>query len=166
MENLRLTSKVMRLTTATLSLCLTTCLQKTSEKLDEKISLRPVISDASELGNKTTELIESVSGLTETQRNLLTQIKNKSEMEIKFLNESSLKLRSLLYEDLFAKKFDRREVELLKGRIRSVEKKKVDLMLIAVERAATILGKGTSASKKRLDELYFNLGRDFKTYPR
>jgi hypothetical protein len=76
------------------------------------------------------------------------------------LEERSLKLRSILYKDLAAAKFNRKEVDLIKSRIKEVEKKKIGTLLDAVEKANLILGNEALQNEKNLNDFYFTLSHD------
>lgn len=135
------------------------CAHKAETKLENKISQEAPITDSS-LSADAKKLIDSAPGLTDGQRSRLTTLREETQKSVSGLEERSLKLRSILYKDLAAAKFDRKEVDMIKNRIKGVEKKKVSILLEAVEKANSILGNEALQSEKNLNDFYFMLNHD------
>jgi hypothetical protein len=138
---------------------LSSCAHKAERKLEDKISQEATVTDTS-LSANTTKLIDSAPGLTDGQRSRLTVLRDETQKTVGSLEERSLKLRSILYKDLAAAKFNRKEVDLIKSRIKEVEKKKIGTLLDAVEKANLILGNEALQNEKNLNDFYFTLSHD------
>lgn len=138
------------------------CAHKIENNLSEKIAAQESPRNSEDLAAETSLWIQKAPGLTDEQRSKLLTLKERTQAQIRAAEELSLKLRTALYRDLAAEKFNRTEVNLLKNKIKKVERKKVSTLLDAVEEANTILGRGTTNSERMLDDLYFNLNRDPK----
>jgi hypothetical protein len=140
-----------------LSLCAiiaTGCSHVQQEKqLDKKIANQPAPRNTTGLINEADRLIQNTPGLSEDQRLKLYDLRDSTRVQIQDCNAQSLKLRSILLQDLLSSKKNAKEIDLLKKKIQSVEKEKVDALLSAVDRAKGILGYKFATHKHVVNDL-------------
>ena len=105
----------------------TDCAHKIEDNLNKKLAEQPDISGPQSLADQASKLIQTSPNLTELQRSKLSKLRDETQQKIKDIDQLSLKLRSTLYADLVSPSFNRKEVDLIKNRIKKVEKKKVSV---------------------------------------
>ena len=133
---------------------LTGCSHAKQEKvLEEKISKQAAPRDDLALENEADRLIRTAPGLTDEQRLKLYDLRDSTRVQIQDCSSQSLKLRSILLQDLLSPKRNAKEIDLLKKKIEAVEKEKVDALLGAVDRARGILGQKFASNRKMLNDV-------------
>jgi hypothetical protein len=129
------------------------CATSADRKLDQKVNAQNSASTPQDLRTEVKDAIAETPGLTDAQKSALTTLRINTQKEIKALNVESIKLRSVLIENVFAKKTNDDEVKRIKSRLRKIEDKKLDLTFKAVDKSYTILGKQAVNNQKMMDEM-------------
>jgi len=91
--------------------------------------------------------------LGDEQRARLAALQKVLRQQLAEQRGESLKLQSILLKDVVAARYDADEVSLIKIRLKSVETKRVALMLEALEQAKTILGQESPNHERDLRAL-------------
>lgn len=111
------------------------------QRINEKVAREPAINTRSELNAEVEKLIESTPGLSKEQKAGLLGLSTSTREQVNQILAASLKLRSVLVNDMIAKDYDEDEVEMIKDRLRDLEDKRVSVLFDAVDQANTILGR-------------------------
>lgn len=122
-------------------LTLAACANPSIEKeVNDKISQESEIKTRADLTADTKSSIENAKGVTLEQKSQLLSLRESTNQQIESNWQESLKLKSILIQDLVANEYNEREVELLKGKLQKLETKRLSIMFSAVDRASKILG--------------------------
>ncbi len=117
------------------------CASTPAEKrIDNKIANEGAVTPA-ELNQEARDAIASNPDLTPKQRTELTRLRQDTSAQIAAYTSESLKIRAVLIEAMGAEKFDSREINAAKRKLKEVENKKLDAMISAIEKTNSILGR-------------------------
>ena len=111
------------------------------KQLDRKVAAETQVRTTQALEKETGLLVENAPGLTPVQRQKLLNLRDGTRTQMDRLQEDSLKLRAILIKDILSPQYNENEVDLVKNRIRSVEKKRLSLIINKIEKANEILGR-------------------------
>lgn len=139
-----------------LCLALVGCAAPGGKKLDAKVANETEVSRPADLHEEISQLIKTEPGLSDVQRARLLQLQANTIARTSDLRDHSLRLRSLLMEELLSPGYDADEVGLIKGRLKKIEKQRLALLFDSVEQANQILGhdgNGHEEMMKRIFEL-------------
>lgn len=115
--------------------------QKSAEKeLDQKLAQENTVT-THELRKEGAKAIETAPNLTAEQKRKLMDLRAQVARENDRLVKESVKLRSLLVQDMMAEKYDVAEVDLIKRRLRKNENQRLSLAFDSIEQANQILGR-------------------------
>lgn len=128
---------------------------ETNKKIDQKVAREPQVSTNAELQVEGANAVKNAPGLSDAQRAQLDDLRKTTRSQVSELQSESLKLRSLLIKEMLASDYDREEVDVLKGRLRSVEKKRLNTIFGAIEKADVILDHKTSAENVLMMDTFF-----------
>ncbi len=134
----------------------------TSEKaLDDKLA-RESVPSLNALNSENKQTIEQAPGLSAEQRKELSSLRKEVQGKIASMRTESLKLRALLVKDLVAPTYDSKEVNLIKERLESVEKKRLSVIFDAVEKANTLLGHEAARNSRIVHDFFYDVpGKTF-----
>jgi hypothetical protein len=118
-----------------------------NKQLNEKISKESSIKSRKDLDAKATGLMANAPGLSGQQRQRMNAIKAQLNSKLKDLNEESLKLRSLLLQDVIASGDRTQEVNAVKNRLRANSTARIDAIFNAVDQANDVLGRNELISE-------------------
>ena len=127
--------------------CASTAVEK---KIDVRVD-QETIQTRADLNKETDDLIRNTPDLNDDQRAKLITLRDRTQVQAEEIRENSLKLRAVLVHDMVAKNYDENEVELIKTRIRKLERERLDIFFKAVEQANTILGRQAFANGHIID---------------
>ena len=120
------------------------CASQTQKQVDQDLAKTPAIASPQELHDQTTAKINEDPRLTEDQRAKLKAVQAKFVEQAAVAREESLKLRSLLVDQLLAKSYKPREVSAIKGRIHAAEERRLEATFKAADEVSKILGHNES----------------------
>lgn len=141
--------KAQNLCIAVVALALAGC-ASTNKKLDEKVSQETKVQSQAGLDKKTADLIESSPSLTPAQKASLMALRDSARKQIDQIQADSLKLRTVLVEDVLAKKYNLREVAQIKNRMAKLDAKRNKVIFDTVEKANGVLGREPIENKSAL----------------
>ena len=130
------------------------CASTTQKKLDEKLSMEKEVPTQAELSKEAGQLIEKAPGLSAEQRAKLASVRDKLQREITAMRDESLKLRSILLKDVISANYDQDEVNLIKQRLESVEKKRLSTIFDSIREANAILGHQAPEHERIIRDLF------------
>ena len=149
------TIKLFVLSFSVLTTALMGCSSKSvNHQIDTKMSQETTVTTTGDLSNQAQETIETTPGLSADQRTQLISLRDKMRDQIKGLNDESIKLRSLLIQDVVSADNHGREVSAVKRRLKKVENKKLSVIFDGIDQADTILGKNTAQRQAVMDRLF------------
>lgn len=123
-------------------LALQGCAHSAIEKrIDEKVAEETTVKSQADLAQEAEKLIQASPDLSPDQKAKLMALRNSIRTQNELLLDQSLKLRSILIKDLLASDYDRKEVDWIKKKIRSIENKRISILFDGVEQANAILGR-------------------------
>ena len=128
------------------------------KKLDEKVAATSVESPR-ELNAQATQEIESAPGLKPEQKAKLLAIRDSVRKEMSKNRVESLRLRSVLIQDLVEKKDtqkNRKEIELVKNKIRDLEEKSLSAFFQAVREANETMGRWGSRDERLAEGMLYD----------
>jgi hypothetical protein len=141
-----------------LSMALSGCASNASKKVDSKVSQENGVQTRKALQAEAQSLIEHDAELTTDQKSRLSILSSSLSQQLDAMNLESVKLRSVLVKEVLSPDYQISEVEVIKGRMRGLESRRVDLMFSGIEQANVILGRGP-ADNRRVLSAFINYGR-------
>jgi ABC-type uncharacterized transport system auxiliary subunit len=114
-----------------------------NKQIDQEVAQEPAVKNRAQLKTEAKQMIENANNLTSDQKAKLIHLRNSTSSQLDQDNTDSLKLRSLLIQDLTSSNYKDKEVTTIKNRIRKVENHRIDAMLNAVDEANRIMGRQT-----------------------
>lgn len=126
------------------------CAHKSTEKtVDTKVEQESVKTHA-ELQDQTDKLLANSPNLSAEQRQKLSELRDSVRKENREMYTESMKLRSVLLKDVFAKDYNKKEVAAVEKKIRKLENKRLDNLFDAVDKANKILGRQRSVENQAI----------------
>jgi hypothetical protein len=141
-----------------LSMALSGCASNASKSVDGKVSQENGIQSRKELQAEARNLIEKDTELTADQKSRLSILSSSLTQQLDAMNLESVKLRSVLVKEVLSPDYKISEVEVIKGRMRGLESRRVGLMFSGIEQANLILGRGPPENRRVLSA-FINDGR-------
>ena len=114
--------------------------QKAKKEVQEKISQEKVRENEA-LGEKFQMMVKNSKTLTAEKKDQLMKIFNETRDKNRSLQNESYKARSVLIQELLGSKVDRRQVRILKKRIRKSENERLKITLDAIDRISIMVAK-------------------------
>lgn len=105
------------------------------------------VTDGKALGQTISELIHSSETLTPEQKKELEVIMANNKQTAESLNEQSFQYRSVLIKSLLSGKVNRKEVDILKKRIKTIEGQKLKNTFDTVEKITKLVDKHEQKEK-------------------
>lgn len=125
------------------------------KRIDDELAKETEVKSQTSLRAESADLIRTTSGLTDDQRQRLSQLKTKTAAELDPLWQQSLKLRAILIKDVIATSYDNDEVSLIKARLRKIGERRLTIMFDAVKEANQILGRQAVDNREVVDDVLF-----------
>lgn len=127
------------------------CAHKTPEErqVERRIASEPQIKDKAALETRNDRAIDQAMGLSDEERHKLTVLRDSNRARVDALSEESLKIRSLLVQDIVNPDSDPSEITLLKNKLKETENKKVAIYLEGIDEANSLLGRRTHPIEQR-----------------
>lgn len=113
----------------------------TGQKLDEKLAAEPAKTSRAEIRAETDFLIENDASLSDDQKKRLSILRSNISAKLDELSDQSLKLRSVLVEEILSPNYSMNEVSLIKKRLKKIEDRRLTVMFDGVDQANSILGR-------------------------
>lgn len=124
------------------------------KNVDQKEAASPPVESRTDLNKEARLFIEKAKGISEDQRQKLLTLRHATRSSIGQLQEESLKLRSLLIQEILTSQYNSSEVDVIKSRLKKVEERRLTVMFDAVDKANKIIGRTRIENDK---EMYFEL---------
>jgi DNA primase len=124
-------------------------------KLDEKMALEPRTIQQSDVQSESEQLLKNTRGFSEKQKSELVSLRDSVRAEMKDLDQQSLKLRSILIQDIVAPAYNVGEVDLIRDRLHEIENRRLNAVFHAVRKAEAILGRDIVRSQNVFDGFMF-----------
>lgn len=139
-----------------LVLAITGCVHTGADKdLDQRVKDESAMTDSRQLENKSIDLISTMPNLTNEQRERLSKLKIDTSLQMRNLDQKSIQLRSVLLTDLSNTVYDKKEIDLIKKRIKKVENLRMTKLFDAVEKASSILGRTSNNTPELMEKFWF-----------
>ena len=130
----------------------------TSKNLDAKIAQEPAIKNRQELKDEAARLIENDKELSSEQKTRLSALRSQLSAQLDDISIQSLRLRSVLVEEILSPNYSMDEVSLIKGRLKGLEDKRLSLMFNGIDQANSILGRKAQQHSRMMLDLLQNKG--------
>lgn len=124
------------------------------KQLDAKVAGETEVKSRTDLGQQAKARINGDSALTADQRSRLLALRESTAQQMDKLTNESLRLRSVLIQDLVASTYDQEEVDLIKKRIQNIEEKRVSAIFDAADQVNQILGRDTLRNQRMLNDFF------------
>lgn len=111
-----------------------------NKALEAKVASQPPVESGSQVRTEADRLIRSEPGLSDEQKQKLLSLRTSVSSQLDEIRDHSLRLRSVLVEELLSPSYDMDEVSLIKKRLKKLEKKRLSLLFDSVDEANEILG--------------------------
>ena len=121
----------------------------TAKKVDQEISTEPPVKDSTELSVKARALINSSTSINPEQKTKLLALQEKTTAELKDLQAQSLKIRSLLIQEVTGSDYNEKEIWVIKNRLKKNESQKLLTYFNAVDEANKILGRDSELERRQ-----------------
>lgn len=128
-------------------LTLTGCASKKHEQALTVQAKESNVNDGKALGQTITDLIQSSESLTAEQKKELETIMMANKQTADTLNEQSFQFRSVLIKSLLSGSYNRKEVGILKKKIKKIEDQKLKNTFDTVEKITNIVAKHEQKEK-------------------
>jgi len=125
-----------------------------NQRLNRKLEAAPLVQSKSNLRNEAGKFIENSKDLDGEQREKLLALREWTRSSINQIQQDSLKLRSLLIEEVLSPSYEDNEIVLIKSRMKKLEQKRLNVIFDAVDKANKIIGR---SEVKFRDEMFFDL---------
>lgn len=119
------------------------------KQVDRRIVAEPELEGKAALELRNDRALENATGLTPSERQKLTQLRDATRAKLDALSEESLKIRSLLVQDVVNPDSDPSGITLLKNKLKDTENKKVSIYLEGIDQANSVLGRRTHPIEQR-----------------
>lgn len=121
--------------------------QKEKHNIHKKAANETQVSDVKTLGVTINDLIASSKTLDEKQKQELTQIIAANKKRAEELSEESYKFRAVLIKSLLSEKVDKKEVRLLKKKIKKIEGLRLKNTFDTVEKITHVVSHDPDSQK-------------------
>lgn len=125
------------------------CAGETGKHLDQKVAEAGDVQSSHELYQKAQALTQKTPGLTPGQRQKLDALQRHVHDKLAAINTESLKLRSLLVQDVLAAKPDKKEIAAVKRRLRKLSSDRLNTLFDASDETNEILGRNDLIRESR-----------------
>ncbi|MGZ6480507.1 MAG: hypothetical protein ACXWQE_14450 [Bdellovibrionales bacterium] len=112
-----------------------------SPKLNQKVANESDVESRRDLQVEADYLIRTSKLLSEVQKDKLLKLRSSTKNQMDDLEHQSLMLRSVLLKSVLSEKFDPKEVDAIKGKLKKVENQKLAQIFDTVEQANKIMGR-------------------------
>lgn len=129
------------------------CASSGSRELDQKISQEPPVESRRQVQTEADQKIATDSQLTPDQKARLSALRTSVSAQLDDVSRQSLKLRSVLIEEILSPNYSLEEVSLIKSRLKKLEDKRLSLMFDGVDEANKILGRHAPQNRRMIREL-------------
>ena len=134
--------RIVLLMSATPAFILSACNHSAIEKdVDVKLSRESDVTSGAALYTETTATIENAKNVTPEQKSQLLALRTDTREQLENNNQKTLKLKSILIEDLVKNDYKENEVELIKDQLKGLKTQRLTIMFGAVTEANKILGR-------------------------
>lgn len=113
----------------------------TSEVVDEEARKEESTSMGGPVAARGMEVIQNSKSLNEDQKSKLIALSQRMMQEMAEIRKEEGQLKMVLFRSLVDPKSDNKKINTIKGKILSLDRKKTDKMLSALDEAQTILGR-------------------------
>lgn len=127
-------------------------------RLDDKLLHESSVTNQEELRGETRDLLALTKGLTDKQKEKLGTLREISYREMAAIRADTVKLRSILIQDIYSDKYDADEVYLVKSRIRTLDEKRTSLLFDMIDKANGIFGRQAELNRHVIRQLVENEG--------
>jgi len=117
------------------------CASTRNKVLDEKISKESAISSRADLQAEAKSSVDNDVNLSAEQKEKLTKLRVSISSQLDKINKESLELRSVLMKDVLSSKYNRKEVSMIKNRMRKLEDRRLSTIFDGADKANVILGR-------------------------
>lgn len=113
----------------------------TSEVVDEEARKEESTPMGGPVAARGMEVIQNSKSLNEDQKSKLIALSQRMMQEMAEIRKEEGQLKMVLFRSLVDPKSDNKKINTIKGKILSLDRKKTDKMLSALDEAQTILGR-------------------------
>jgi len=113
----------------------------TSEMIDEEAKREESVTMGGPMANRGMEVIQNSKSLNEDQKSKLIQLSQKMMQEMAEIRKEEAQLKMVLFRSLVDPKSDSKKINTIKSKILTLDRRKTDKMLGALDEAQTILGR-------------------------
>ena len=103
----------------------------------------PVAADES-FANRGANLFVDAKGVTDEQRQKLLQVHTTTYQKAGFLRDEITKTKSALFKSLLDPAVSKKEINLMKKRVVSLDRQRLDVMLGAFDEVQKVVGRGSA----------------------
>jgi hypothetical protein len=132
---------------------------KSDKKLDAKVNAEAPIANGDQITDQTRQIIANSTTMTADQKQQLLTLQQNTHTKMNAYREESLKLRAILVQDIAAPKYNAKEVDQVKKRMRKVESKRLDALFDGLEQANKILGRDIPQRSNVMNDMWEEHGR-------
>jgi len=119
----------------------------TTVEMDKKVAAQPVITDRAGMASTAHAAFKNAPGLTDAQKIKLDEVLTSTFIEAAKLRAEFGKTKGALFEALVSPTGTKKEVNVLKKRLVSLDQKRLDIMLKALEDTEKIIGKNPKTAE-------------------
>lgn len=150
------------ISTVALILLTTACASSATKSVDQKLATQEPTHTRADLKREASKLIESDADLSADQKQRLDILRSKVGSQLDDMGQQSMKLRSVLIEELLSPSYSADEVAEIKSRLKKIEDKRLAVIFDGVDQANTILGRQAQQHRGVMREMLYgrNILRD------
>ena len=124
--------------------------------VNEKMQAEPKVAFGGGVAAETRRLIEEAPNLSAQEKASLASLHTRMAGEMRQINEDMGKLKVLLFKSVLMSKPNNKELRNIKNRILSLDRKKTNQMLTALEEVREILGQKVLDDERLYRALFFS----------
>jgi hypothetical protein len=128
------------------------CASSRNKALDERLAQEPAQTRKA-LQAEADQKVAEDSSLSADQKKQLAILRSSVSKQLDDLSAQSLKLRSVLVEELLSPTYSLDEVNLIKGRLKKVEDQRLSVMFDGIDKANSILGRQAPQNRRMMRAL-------------
>lgn len=122
------------------ALTLMACATPAEKVVDHKVEEQAAIESPNQAAHAGRFAIRASDKLTEEQKTKFLNLMNKTESQVNEIRMKEGQLKAALFQDLAEGKYNQREIQIVKNRLRKLEIQKLELMFDSIEEIRVLLG--------------------------
>jgi len=127
------------------------CAQKEEQEIERKVAEEAQINSITEFNEESDRMINEAKDISDAQRAKLIVLRRETIGQIDEKDKEELRLRLVLFKEVLNTDYNKKEINIVKQKIKNLNGQKYSLLMEAVKESNHILGKPYAEDKNVLD---------------